>query len=261
MYTKRDRLIRYRHALCALANADAILTRAVIAGKSLDLVTALHRHFPHIKRLSFNYEDLGNNAATSAANFRRLLWYSGLFCQLERLSIRFLRQGGTDIPLSSLEECKLPMRLHSFSLKCWNRDLLHWLEKHHRTLRLTTFKLKIGAYGTLNPSLINNIFRVSYASLRFVALTVVEWENGFLDLSPLTELRAVVFYVYHFPSGMKTMASLNSSHIETITVITRDDESKMGNYLDSFMARIGFAFLYGRYALRRYVPSTVRSYP
>ncbi len=131
MYSKRDRLIRYRYALHALANADAMPTRAIIAGQSLDPVTELHRYFPHIKRLSFNYEDPGDNDATSAANFRRILWYSrGLFCRLERLSIRFLRQGGTRIyRFPSLEECKPPTRLRSLSLKCWNRDLLHWLEE------------------------------------------------------------------------------------------------------------------------------------
>ncbi|KAK0457069.1 uncharacterized protein EV420DRAFT_538467 [Desarmillaria tabescens] len=179
MYTKWDRLIRYQHALRALANADAILIRAIITGQSLDPVRALHCHFPHIKRLSFNYEDLGDNEATSAANFRRLLWYSSLFCHLERLSIRFLNPGGTDIPLSSLEECKLPMHLRSLSLKCWNRDLLCWLESRHKTLRLTTFKLKIENYAcTLDPSPINGILRACYTSLRSVTFTVVEWENG-----------------------------------------------------------------------------------
>ncbi|KAK0237204.1 hypothetical protein EDD85DRAFT_836651 [Armillaria nabsnona] len=263
MYSKQDRLIRYRHALRALANADAMLTRAIIAGQSLDPVTELHRYFPHVKRLSFNYEGLGDNDATSAANFRRILWYSSLFCRLERLSIRFLCQGGTeDIPLSSLEECKPPTRLRSLSLKCWNRDLLHWLERHHKALgRLTTFKMKLGgSRRTLDPSPINGIFKVSYTNLQVVALTIVEWDNGFLDLSPLTELRTVVLYMYHFPSGMETITSLNSSHIETVTVITSDDESMMSNYLDNFMSGIGFAFMYGRSTLRRYVPSTVQSY-
>ncbi|SJL10942.1 uncharacterized protein ARMOST_14338 [Armillaria ostoyae] len=91
MYAKRDRLIRYRHALRALANADAMPTRGIIAGQSLEPVTELHRYFPYIKRLSFNYEDLGDNDAISAASFRRILWYSSQFSHLERLSIRFLR--------------------------------------------------------------------------------------------------------------------------------------------------------------------------
>ncbi|KAK0494317.1 hypothetical protein EDD18DRAFT_1176352 [Armillaria luteobubalina] len=263
MYTKRDRLIRYHYALRALAHADAMPTRAIIAGQSLDPVTELHRYFPHIKRLSFNYEDLGDNDATSAANLRKILWYPSLFSDLERLSIRISHPEGTkDIPLSSLEECKPPAQLRSLSLKCWNRDLLRWLERNNKTLgRLTTFKMKFdGSCRTLDPAPINAIFRIGYTRLQVVALTIVEWDNGFLDLSPLTELRTVVLYMYHFPSGMETISSLNSSHIKTVTVMTSDGESMMGNYLDNFMSRIGFTCLYGRSALRRYVPSTVRSY-
>ncbi|KAK0216279.1 hypothetical protein IW262DRAFT_207498 [Armillaria fumosa] len=182
-YTQRDRLIRYHYALCALAHADAMPTRAIIAGQLLDPVTELHRYFPHIKRLSFNYEDLGDNDATSAASFRRILWYSSLFCDLERLSIRFVHPGGTkDILLSSLEQCMPPTRLRSLSLKCWNRDLLRWLERHNKTLgRLTTFKMKFGgseSWRTLDPTPINTIFRIGYTSLQVVALTIVEWENG-----------------------------------------------------------------------------------
>ncbi|KAK0189451.1 hypothetical protein F5146DRAFT_627446 [Armillaria mellea] len=261
MYTKRDRFIRYRYALRALANANAMPTRAVIAGQSLDSVTELYRYFPHIKRLSFNYEDLGDDEATSTTSFGKILWYSSLFYDLERLSIRFSHPGGTeDIPISSLEECKPPTRLRSLSLKCRNRDLLRWLEIHHRTLgRLTTFKMKFGSSRpTLDPSTINSI--LSCTSLQVVALTIVEWENGFLDLRPLTELRTVILYMYHFPSGRATISSLNSSHIETVTVIASDEESMMTNYLDGFMSGIGFAFLYGRSALRRYVPSAAQRY-
>ncbi|KAK0477047.1 hypothetical protein IW261DRAFT_1488375 [Armillaria novae-zelandiae] len=263
MHTKRDRLIRYRYALCALANANAMPTRAIIAGQSLDPVTVLHRYFPHIKRLSFNYDVPEDNDVASDASLRRILWYSSLFCDLERLSIRFSHpRGSEDIPLSSLEECKPPTRLRSLSLKCWNRDLLRWLERHGKTLdRLTTFKMKFGgSWGTLDPTPINAIFRVGYTKLQVVALTIVEWDNGFLDLSPLAELRTVILYIYHFPSGMQTISSLNSSHIETVTVITSNDESMMCNSLDAFMSRIGFTFLYGRSALRRYVPSTAQSY-
>ncbi|KAK0189418.1 hypothetical protein F5146DRAFT_625872 [Armillaria mellea] len=263
MYTKHDRLIRNRYALRALANANAMPTRAVIAGQSLDSVTELYRYFPHIKRLSFNYEDLGDNDATSTASFRQILWYSSMFSDLERLSIRFSHPRGTeDILISSLEECKPPARLRSLSLKCCNRDLLRWLEIHHRTLgRLTTFKMKFGSSSpTLDPSTINSILRVGCTSLQVVALTIVEWENGFLDLRPLTELRTVILYMYHFPSGRATISSLNSSHIETITVIASDEESMMINYLDGFMLGIGFAFLYGKSALRRYVPSAAQRY-
>ncbi|KAG7443215.1 uncharacterized protein BT62DRAFT_935175 [Guyanagaster necrorhizus] len=260
MYTKCDPMIRYQHALRALSNANAMPKRAIIAGQSLTPVMALYRHFPDIQRLSFNYGSLGDGEETSAADFRRLLWYSSLFYQLERLSIKFFRPGGTeDIPLS-LRECKLPMRLRWISLKCWNRDLLHWLRGLPQTRELMAFKLKFGGHWrTLDPKPINDILRVGHRSLRFVALTIVEWDNGFPDLSCLIELRTAVFYVYHFPSAMETIASLKSSHIETVTIITKDNESMIGDYLDNFMTGIGFAFLYGGSTSRRYVPSTVRS--
>ncbi|KAK0189439.1 hypothetical protein F5146DRAFT_1199484 [Armillaria mellea] len=140
MHTNQDRLIRYRHALCTLANADARILRAKIVGQSLDPVRALCCYFPHLRRLSFNYEDKGDAEEKSAANFRRILFYSSLFCDLLRLSIQFTRQGNSteDIPLPSLEGITLPAGIRSLSLKSWNKDLLRWLKRHHATLRLTT---------------------------------------------------------------------------------------------------------------------------
>lgn len=171
-------------------------------------------------------------------------------------------RGTQDISLSTLEEFKPPTRLHSLSMKCWNMDLLRWLKRHHKTPdRLTTFKMMFdGTWRILDPAPINAVFRVGYTSLQVVASTTVECHNGFLDMSTLTELQTIVLYVYRFPSGMQTIPSLNSGHIETVTFITSDDESMVSNYLDSFMFGTGFTFLYGRSALRRYVPSTVQSY-
>ncbi|KAK0494330.1 hypothetical protein EDD18DRAFT_367116 [Armillaria luteobubalina] len=96
-YTKRGRLIQYRYACCALADVNAMPTRALITGQSLDPVTELFHYFPQIKRLSFDYKDLGDHHVESAANFRRILWYSSLFCDLERLLIRFVHLGAHKI--------------------------------------------------------------------------------------------------------------------------------------------------------------------
>ncbi|KAK0440096.1 hypothetical protein EV421DRAFT_2036978 [Armillaria borealis] len=238
MYTKQDGLIRYRHALRTLANADAQISRAKIVGQSLDPARALYRYFPHLRRLSFIYEDKGDAEEKSAANFRHILFYSSLFCDLQRLSIQFTRQGNSseDVPLPSLEGITLPAGLRSLSLKSWNKDLLRW-------------------WRALDPRPVNALLRPCRTSLQFITLTIVEWENGFLDLGSLTELRTVVLYVYHIPSGKVTLSSLNSSHIETITIITSDGESMVHNYLDDFMTGLSFSFSYGKSGLRQYVPS------
>ncbi|KAG7443230.1 uncharacterized protein BT62DRAFT_1078609 [Guyanagaster necrorhizus] len=226
MHTKHDGLVRYRHALRSLANADSRISRAKISGQSSDPAIALHRYFPHIRRLSFNYEDQGETEGTSATNIRHILLYSSLFCDLKRLSIQFVRRGNDteDVPLPSLEAMTLPASLRSLSLKFWNKDLLRWLNRHHATLRLTTFKLKIGGHWlALDPSPVNSLLRPCRTSLRFITLTMIQWENGFLDLRFLTELRAVVLHVYHLPSTKATLSSLNSSHIETVTIIISGD--------------------------------------
>ncbi len=182
MYTKQDGLIRYRHALRTLANAEARISRARISGQSLDPARALYRYFPHLKRLSFIYEDKGDAEEQSAANFRRFLLYSSLFCDLQRLSIQFTRQGNSteDITLPSLEGITLPAGLRSLSLKSWNKDLLRWVKRHHATLRLTTFKLKFGGHcwRALDPRPVNALLRPCRTSLQFITLTIVEWENG-----------------------------------------------------------------------------------
>ncbi|PBK69373.1 hypothetical protein ARMSODRAFT_160627 [Armillaria solidipes] len=259
MYTKQDGLIRYRHALRTLANADAQISRAKIVGQSLDPARALYRYFPHLRRLSFIYEDKGDAEEKSAANFRHILFYSSLFCDLQRLSIQFTRQGNSseDVPLPSLDGITLPAGLRSLSLKSWNKDLLRWVKRYHATLRLTTFKLKIGRHQwrALDPRPVNALLRLCRTSLQFITLTIIEWENGFLDLGSLTELRTVVLYVYHILSGKVTLSSLNSSHIETITIMTSDGESMVHNYLDDFMTGISFSFSYGKSGLRQYVPS------
>ncbi|KAK0457056.1 uncharacterized protein EV420DRAFT_1551259 [Desarmillaria tabescens] len=263
MYTKQDRLMRYRHALRTLANADSRIIRAKITGQSLEPARALRRYFPHLRRLSFSYEDKGDIEETSAANFRRILLYSSLFCDLQHLSIQFNRQGNSteDIPLSSLEEITLPAGLRSLSIKTWNKDFLCWIKRHRATLRLTTFKLKVDSHwqSALDSHLISAILRPCRTSLQFVTLTIFECKNGFLNLDYLTELRVVVFYVYHIPSSKATLSSLNSSHIENITILTRDGENMTRDYFDQFMTGISFSFSYGKSGLRRYVPSIVGS--